>query len=403
MAPRRAAIATAVLAAAGLGISSNLVYVHSRLATGAGYTSWCAVNSQVNCDIVLASPHAYFLGLPLAWWSLAAYLAIGGGAFGFLASTSAVRRRRVAAALLAAAVWAVLVSLYLFAVSVFAIGALCLLCSGLYVVNLAMLVPTAALYAATRAAARKGAARRTRNRLLTGGVAAGVLAVVAIVGWQLGRGDQLLTPEEIKAKDPGFFAWYSQLPRIAGPISGGHQKGRDDAPVAIVEFSDFECAHCAVAFKNLREVLLRYPQDVQVRFRHFPLDASCNSAVPHTIHRYACLAAAAAECAAAQGRFWEYHDLLFENQANLDRDSLLAYADKAGLERQAFLACLDSEEARQAVARDVAEGRRLGIESTPTLFLNGRTMAGAPRADVLGYAIQVERDAQRRSDGVARP
>ena len=89
----------------------------------------------------------------------------------------------------------------------------------------------------------------------------------------------------------------------------------------------------------------------------------------------------AAECAGAQGSFWEYHDLLFENQSTLDRDSLLAYAQRVGLDRAAFLACLDSDAPREAIARDVAEGMRLGIESTPTLFLNGRTITGAPRAE----------------------
>jgi protein-disulfide isomerase len=163
----------------------------------------------------------------------------------------------------------------------------------------------------------------------------------------------------------------------------------------LTEFSDFECGHCANAYRSLKQVLPRYQKDVQVRFHHFPLDAACNPAVKHSVHQYACLAAMAAECAAAQGRFWEYHDMLFEHQANLDRDSLLDYAARVGLERSAFVACLDSDAPRQAIARDVAEAMRLGIESTPTFFLNGRTITGAPRATALGYAIQLERAKQR--------
>jgi protein-disulfide isomerase len=121
--------------------------------------------------------------------------------------------------------------------------------------------------------------------------------------------------------------------------------------------------------------------------------------VKHSVHKYACLAAQAAECAGTQGRFWEYHDLLFDNQSRLDRENLIAYAERVGIDRAAFLACLDSDPPRQAIARDVAEGMRLGIESTPTIFLNGRTITGAPRADRLGYANQLERAAKQRGEG----
>jgi len=169
--------------------------------------------------------------------------------------------------------------------------------------------------------------------------------------------------------------------------------------VTLAEFSDFECGHCANAFRSLKQVLPRYQRDVQVRFHHFPLDSACNPAVKQPMHQYACLAAMAAECAGAQGRFWDYHDQLFEHQSHLDRDSLIAYAQQIGLDRAAFLACLDSDAPRQAVARDINEGLRLGIESTPTFFLNGRTITGAPRADALGYAIQLERAARQHGEG----
>ena len=98
----------------------------------------------------------------------------------------------------------------------------------------------------------------------------------------------------------------------------------------------------------------------------------------------------ASECAAAQGRFWEYHDLLFENQSALDRDSLINYAQRLGLDHTQFIACLESDEPRRAVARDVKEGDRLGVTSTPTLFFNGRTVAGALESDKVEHAIRLE-------------
>ena len=399
MAAKRAAIATVAVALIGLAIAANLAYLHAQLKAGSGYTSWCAINSEVNCDVVLASEYATFLGVPISTWSVLTYLGVAAGAAAVLLSARASRRRQLATGLFAVAVWSVVFSLYLLYISLVVLGALCLLCSGLYVVNLALLVSTALLYSAVHVTAREQEAWQGRMRLLTAAAAGAVLVVVGVVGWKASKGEQVLSADEIKEKDPDFYAWYTNLPTAPGDLAGGHTKGQATALVTLTEFSDFECGHCANAYRSLKQILPRYQKDVQVRFHHFPLDAACNPAVKHSMHQYACLAAMAAECAGAQGRFWEYHDQLFEHQSNLDRDSLLEYATRAGLDRAAFLACLDSDAPRQAIARDVAEGMRLGIESTPTFLLNGRTITGAPRATALGYAIQLERAAKQRGEG----
>jgi protein-disulfide isomerase len=399
MSVKRAAVVTFVVALIGLAIAVNIAYLHSQLAGGAGYTSWCAINPEVNCDVVLASEYAYFLGVPIAAWAVLNYFGVAVAALIVLNTARASRRRQLVTALFVVAIWSVVFSLYLLGVSLFVLGALCLLCSGLYVVNLALLVSTALLYSAGRGAGRQQEAWQGRLRLIAGVAAAAVVVLVGIVGWKASQGEQILSADEIKQKDPEFYAWYTNLPTTPAELGGGHTKGQADALVTLTEFSDFECGHCANAYRSLKQILPRYQKDVQVRFHHFPLDPACNPAVKHALHQYACLAAMAAECAGAQGRFWEYHDLLFEHQSSLDRDSLVEYAQRAGLDRAAFLACLDSDAPRQAIARDVADGMRLGIESTPTFFLNGRTITGAPRADALGYAIQLERAAKQRGEG----
>ena len=395
MAAKRAAIATVAVALIGLALGANLAYLHAQLTTHSEYTSWCNINSELTCDLVLGSEYAYLFGGPIAYWAVLTYAAVAAAAAAVLTSARASRRRQMATGLFAVAIWSVALSLYLLYVSLVVIGALCVLCSGLYVVNLALLVSTALLYSAVRVPARQQEAWKGRMRLLAGAAAAAIIVLVGVVGWKASKGEQVLTPVEIKEKDPDFYRWYTGLPTAPAELAGGHLKGNSEALVTLTEFSDFECGHCANAYRSLKQVLPRYQKDVQVRFHHFPLDAACNPAVKHSVHQYACLAAIAAECAAAQGRFWEYHDMLFEHQANLDRDSLLDYAARVGLERSAFVACLDSDAPRQAIARDVAEAMRLGIESTPTFFLNGRTITGAPRATALGYAIQLERAKQR--------
>src|SRR5262249_19965607 len=156
------------------------------------------------------------------------------------------------------------------------------------------------------------------------------------------------TVADVRAQDPKFYAWYTGLP--VRPMSelitpDCHRKGARDAPVAVVEFSDFQCPYCAEAFRDLRE-LMRTRPEVSLVFRHFPLDGSCNSHVSHSLHPDACLAACAAECAAKQGRFWEYHDLLFENHEHLERESLFRYARDANLDLTAFGDCLDHPDTR---------------------------------------------------------
>jgi protein-disulfide isomerase len=396
---KRAAWAVLVCAAIGLAVAANIAWEHHNLAADPGFVSWCNINSELSCNLVLSSEYARFLGVPVVYWAILTYLAMGIGALVVLQSASVTRRRQVSAALFAAAVIGTVFSAYLAAISFFVLHAVCVLCSMLYLVQLGLLVSASLLATAVRATARGKVDLHKRAQFVAAVCGGAALVLVGAVAWKAVVGETVLTPEEIKVQDPDFYDWYTKLPTTSAPVAGGHSKGHADAVVTVVEFSDFECGHCANAYRSLKQVLPRYQKDVQLSFHHFPLDPACNPAVKQSVHKYACLAAQAAECAGAQGRFWEYHDQLFEHQSHLDRDSLLEYAADIGLDRAAFLACLDSDAARQAIARDVAEAIRLGVESTPTFYLNGRTLAGAPRADRLGYAIQLERAAKQRGEG----
>src|SRR5438132_1306120 len=168
--------------------------------------------------------------------------------------------------------------------------------------------------------------------------------------------------------------------------------------LAIVEFSDFQCPFCVQAFRDLHE-LVRSRAGVSLVFRHFPLDASCNRHVKGSLHPAACLAACAAECAGRQERFWEYHDVLFENSEHLERESLLRYARELGLDVTAFASCLDDPATLARVGEDVEAGARVGVNATPTLFFNGRAIAGAlPDRIHYDYALIIEQHAgQARS------
>jgi protein-disulfide isomerase len=220
-------------------------------------------------------------------------------------------------------------------------------------------------------------------------VAAGIAAVLVIVAgvWKTMSPDvQAEDAAVIAQKDPEFYRWYFEQPVLQVANDDSPERGPADAAITLVEFSDFECGHCA-AFDRTVERVLRGRSDIRVIFRHFPLDAACNPSVSQSLHPDACLAAVAAECAAQQGKFWQYGRLLFENQDHLGRQFLIGYADRVGLDEQSFTACLGDERMRARIVRDTRAGTALGIESTPTFFINGRRIRGALEKHRLAQAL----------------
>jgi protein-disulfide isomerase len=148
----------------------------------------------------------------------------------------------------------------------------------------------------------------------------------------------------------------------------GPSKGPADAPVTIIEFSDFQCPFCSRALPVLEEVMNRYPDDVRLVYRHLPLDR---------IHPRARAAAEASLCAEEQGQFWAYHDLLFANSKSLADDDLMQYAGDVGLDVDAWKQCMDEGRTKAKIEADLADGRSVGITGTPAFVINGVMITGA--------------------------
>jgi protein-disulfide isomerase len=148
----------------------------------------------------------------------------------------------------------------------------------------------------------------------------------------------------------------------------GPSKGPADARITIVEFSDFQCPYCQRAMGTLEQVLAKYPADVRVVYRHLPLDR---------IHPNARPAAEASACADEQGRFWEYHDKLFQNNRALAREDLVRYAGEVGLDAARFQACVDERRFKDKVEADLQAAREVGITGTPAFVVNGTLLSGA--------------------------
>ncbi len=170
-------------------------------------------------------------------------------------------------------------------------------------------------------------------------------------------------------------------------VEGAPFKGPTGAPVTIVEFSDFECGYCGRLAQTLNNVKNKYGDDLRIVFRQFPLQ----------MHPNAPKAAEASLCANEQGKFWEMHDLLFQEQGQLDLVSLKDKASRLGLDRPAFDKCLDSDRYSEQVKQDLRDGAALGVTGTPALFINGAPVqGGAVPMDVL--AKLVDEELERRNN-----
>ncbi len=144
-------------------------------------------------------------------------------------------------------------------------------------------------------------------------------------------------------------------------------KGNPDAAVTVVEFTDYQCPNCATAQPILERLVAEYGDRVRFVVRDFPL----------TMHADAQKAAEAAEAAREQGKYWDFTAILFRNQSSLKPEQLKQYAQVIGLDRAKFDAALDSGRFADKVARDVADGERIGVNGTPTFFINGRRASDA--------------------------
>jgi protein-disulfide isomerase len=171
------------------------------------------------------------------------------------------------------------------------------------------------------------------------------------------------------------------IQRVGVSIQGAPIRGAADAPVTIVEFSDFECPFCKRAHGTIVQVLERYKSKVKLAYRDFPLES---------IHPNARRAAEAARCANDQGKFWEYHDVLFTQAANLAAEDLKQYAKQVGLDVSKFETCLSSGVHKAAVQRDIDDGQKLGITGTPAFFVNGRMISGAQPLEAFTRIIDDE-------------
>lgn len=374
---KKSLVALFLLSLLGLAVAIVLTKMHYRMGEmGLEEKSFCNVSDFIDCDSVLASRYAKvgrFLNAELA---ILYYVLVG---FGILYAGLTGEGKATLAYLFVSSILAVLYSAYMAYISLYKLGVICLLCTTSYAANLGLMllfpvamglryreIPTFLIHYV------RSIVKPTELKPKLG-LHLGATVVLTIVGLIFFNG---LNPQihEARAEVPRdvYLKIFSGVPVKKIDLAGRPSWGKADAKVTVVEFSDFQCPFCRRAAFTLKPYLKEFRDDVRFVFMNFPLDAACNPAIEHSMHPVSCIAAKSVLCADKQGKFWEMHDEIFENQKRLSRSILLQLASKVGLERASFEKCLASEEISEVLKKDVDEGNRLEVRGTPAIYINGR-------------------------------
>ena len=190
------------------------------------------------------------------------------------------------------------------------------------------------------------------------------------------------TSEVAAQSEPQGASETPQVVRYDIPIDDDPIIGPEEAPITIVEFSDYECPYCQRWHTEVFERLLEaYPDEVRLVYRDFPLAS---------IHPNATPAAIAANCAREQDVFWDYHDKLFKMELGLNTEAYQEYASQLEIDTEEFNECLDSGRYDEEVQADFDFAANLGVRSTPTFFINGIAVVGAQPFEVFQQVIEQE-------------
>ena len=371
----------------GMFASIELLINHISLKVTGEMTGSCDFGESFNCGGVLTSDQSTFLGQPVPVWSLCYFVGL------FVITLRAGRQRGKLDPY-----WQTLVlcltaglaySLYLLQVMIFDIGIYCPYC--LLTDFSSALALTAGLVAAWPGLAKfYGTAIKSIPRLAFGPSGMSFAFAFAVVG----VAGVLYTNAKLNVDDDitldSAYELVEGYPNIRRVTVDGYDSaprlGPEEAPIVIVEFGDFECPFCARLSHTLQGVAERYPDQVQVRFMHYPLQTDCNSHIGRNLHAQACGAARATICADEQGEFWGMHDRIFElleNDVDLEPTHFGEFALQLQLDPDEFDFCMSEQESFDTLVANVDAGydaaSAAGSPSggTPFFFLNGMMVRGA--------------------------
>ena len=387
-----------ILAFATIGLGASLMssYVHYKLLTDASYTSSCDVNATISCTQAYLSRYGSLWGVPVALGGVlffAMVLAIAGLA----GRPGAKARENASGYIFALSTLALSFVLYLGWASYFVLKTFCILCAITYVAVIAIFLVSGG---ATPFPMKTLPDRARRDvRTLVSSPLALLIALVLIVGTAIavaafpresagvaaaGQAPAPLPPvtDEQRAQ---LAKWWEVQPKVEVPVPA------DGFKVLIVKFNDYQCPACKITFETYKQILPKYIASGQVKYvvKHYPLEPECNPGVPNVVHSASCEAAAGVIMAKSKGTADKLEDWIF---AHLGPPLLTPDQMKDAARTVGGITDFDAQYARakEEIRTDAGLGQLLGVKSTPTFYINGRTPTQVLPAQYFDVLIQLE-------------
>lgn len=400
------------LSSLGVVVSIYSIWHHHQYWLLGATDAACNINAQLSCDRIAGSAYSELAGLPLGVWGLGFFVAIV-----VLAATLLPKRPLTnhsgshLAALVLLTYLGVMVSLGLAVLSTVVIGAYCITCVMVYALNVSLGI-VSTYYLVTKQvscslawskAPQSGSAESGDSSTPWSGCLTAAVVVLVVFAGYYNFAKPKPEPSQF-ADHPQFSQQKTQRAAMEnnleakvmdikvhrspyGELGEDYRVGPDNAPITVVEFIDFECPACARAAPLAKGLAKLYPESVTVVVKNFPLSSACNPHVGSNMHPYACELAIMSRCAGAYGLFWSYHDLAFGQQALLKAGRPQQWAKDVGLTEEQISGCLASEDLASKIQADVAEAHALGVNATPTVFINGRKYIGLRSLDTMAAMV----------------
>lgn len=398
-----------VLSLTILGLSSSiyLTVSHYNIVTGKELKgSFCTISELVDCDAVTASSYSDVFGIP---WSaigtIVFLLVLSICIFGYFVSHFSLVSLRIIFIL---ALISVLFDVYLASIGFLVLRKICLVCSFTYVLNLTI------LYFSKRGCRERireiianlvvdlfTSREEEKDKIITkrlffyhnGMIIVFCFTLIGVLRWHFMGGKEQIASQIVKSF------------RMQDPVEintdGAPHLGDLRARIQIVEFSDFRCPYCKQYSAILNIVHKRYPRDVVLYFKHYPLDGNCNRYIGKTLHRDACKISRLAVCAQDAQLFWDLKGLFFSSDEYF-LENLKKRLRLRGVNLKEFFRCASGGTSLQRLSHDIDDANRCGVDVIPTIFINGYRLVGAYEPITLSFVIEAFLSGRIRKEGLER-
>jgi uncharacterized membrane protein/protein-disulfide isomerase len=365
-----------ILALIGAILSTLLLFQHySQAEASALVNMLCGGDSAGGCEKVNQSPYSSAAGLPLAAIGIMFYLSIG-----LLAAFSMMGNEKttLAAGILIGYLsgFAILIDVILLALQIFSIGAFCIVCISTYLVSIAVFVLLVRIRKQLMEADWKETFRSQIGRVIfTSWLAGSLLLVLAVaaVNYALSFKDPAILQQRLTES---AYNEYAGSPVQNIDLTGVPYLGTPDSPIKIVVYSDFLCPFCRQMAQYFQQYVPRWRDKVVLYYISYPLDMVCNEHQKETYHQGSCWLAIGGICAQQQGKFWLYHDFMFNKKIiNPGHQDVIKFGKDLGMDSTAFAQCLFSPPMRNMLRQQLDNASAMGVASTPRIFVNGRLVA----------------------------